>query len=552
MGRMKSSTVPRVGVVISQFDIPLGASFDLERLSRRIKSNKAVRDLVLLPYPSLKSQIASIANRFNRRRIERVIVVGCSERLYGKLFREAFGSIGIFPNFVEFVEITSTSGKKPDENLRAATRAIEMAIASVGAARLPRAVSSKVRPKVCVIGGGIAGISSALALARRGIAITLIERNAKLGGRLNDLNRIFPTYRPAAELLENQLKSLEEQRVEVRTGVEPISLKGSVGDYVLSLSDGSQVECGAIVVATGASLLVPTGLFGYGERSDVITQIELEAKLLRGQKPGSRIVMIQCVGSRNDERMYCSRICCTASIKNTIVIKEMFPDVDVTILSRGIAEYAADLDRARQMGVELIRYSPERPPKIDGNFVEVFDQISEMEAHIQFDTIVLAVPMIPSDSNIRLAKMLRIPVDQYGFLIEPNLRTRPEEFAPRGIFLAGTCHWPSTIGEAVVQGYGAAARAFDLIKLGTVSRQVDPAQIDQNLCRGCRRCYESCVHGAIEMRVANDGLPTAEVLEIQCVGCGVCVSICPSGAISLGDNHPRRLKEVLQALEVGK
>ncbi len=541
-------TMPKIGVIISQFDARLEDCLDLAELSRRIKSNRLVKDVVIQPYPSSRTEIPTIVSRFIRKRIERIVIVGCTERLYGKLFREAFAPRGIPSSFIEFTDITPIFTESANRNLRNALGLIEISIAKVATAQIPRTVSSKIKRKAVVIGGGIAGISSAVALAKAGVPVTLIEQSERVGGRLNYLNRVYPTYRPASELLNSQVNSLKANGVEVRTRVEPVSLRGSVGDYSISISNGEEIECGVIVVATGASLFVPNGLYGYGDRKEVITQLQLEAMLAGGEKPGSKIVMIQCVGSRNDERPYCSRICCTASIKNTIVIKEMFPDVRVTILSRGIAEYAADLDRARAMGVELIRYSPDRPPRIEGGVIEVFDQISEMETHIQFDTVVLAVPMIASSSNAKLAKILRIPTDQYGFLVEPNPRLRPEDSVHRGIFVAGSCHWPSTIGEAVVQGYGAAARALALMKLGEITRQVNSAHVDERLCRGCLRCYESCVHGAIEVETGDDGLPLARVLEVQCVGCGVCVLVCPSGAMALDDNSPSRFGRILEAL----
>ncbi|HEC83084.1 MAG TPA: FAD-dependent oxidoreductase, partial [Firmicutes bacterium] len=391
----KPKDLARVGVIVSQFEDDLSKVFDLGTLVRRIRRKVHVADVIVQPYPSTRRQIPGIARRFSEKGISRVVVIGCSERLYGKLFRDILADFNVARTMVEFADILTTRapGKGRKADIDTALGVIDLAIARALTAVEPETISVDIAPSAVVIGGGIAGIAAAVGLASRGVEVKLVERNNRLGGRLNDLNQVFPTYAPAARFLEEQVAGLKQSGVEVLTGVEPVGLKGNVGSYRLELSNGSTLECGVIIVATGADLLTPTGLFGYGETPNVITQLELEGRLLRNEDLGSNIVMIQCVGSRNEERPYCSRICCTASIKNTITIKERFPNARITVLSRGIAEYAGDLDRAREMGVEIIRYSPARPPVVRESFVEVFDEISEMEAHIPFDLVVLAVPM---------------------------------------------------------------------------------------------------------------------------------------------------------------
>jgi heterodisulfide reductase subunit A len=268
----------------------------------------------------------------------------------------------------------------------------------------------------------------------------------------------------------------------------------------------------------------------------------------KGERPGDNIVMIQCAGSRIPERPYCSRICCTASIKNTVLMMEKYPDTKVTILSRGFAEYAGDLDRAREMGVEIIRYSHESPPVVGEGSVEVYDEISEREVSIPADRVVLAAPLVPSDSTRKLAEVLRLPTDEYGFIIEPEPKLRPGEYVPRGIYVAGSAHWPATITDSVVQGYSAASRAFDLINEGKVRKRAFVTRFAEDLCRGCGRCAEECMHGAIEIITGDDGLKQANHLPIQCTGCGVCVSVCPSGAFSLGFITSRQIGSIIEAI----
>jgi heterodisulfide reductase subunit A len=481
-----------------------------------------------------------------------VVVAGCSERLYGKMFRDILSAAGIDPSSVEFADIYGQCVLAHRKSKKKATACSEdligLAVSRVREAEAMEKIEVEVKPSCVVIGGGVAGMSAATALKARGVDVWLVEKNEAPGGLLNRLNAVFPAYVEAKEFVDTQRKGLEEAGVEMITGAEPVRMSGHVGDYRLELSDGRELEAGTIIVATGAEVLEPEGVFGYGSVENVITQIQLEKMLLEGEDPGSDIVMIQCAGSRNNERPYCSRVCCTASIKNTILIKEKHPSANITILSRGFAEYAGDLDRAREMGVEIIRYSLERPPVVEAGQVTVYDEISDIEVRLPFEHVVLAAPLVASQSTRDLAGILRVPTDEYGFVLEAHLKVRPEEYAPRGIFVAGSAHWPATITEAVLQGYGAASRAHELISAGKVVRTSHVSHVDEAFCRGCGRCFEECRHGAIEFLDADDGMKCARVMAIQCTGCGVCVSVCPSGAISLGGVSPRQTDVTIESV----
>ncbi len=541
----------KVAVIFSQCEHPLSEGLDMETLLSGLKRHRDIGYLKVQPFPCSRRGIAAIASEIAKKGLTRVVVAGGSERLYGKLYRDSLGEVDIDPGLVEFANIAEHCVMAHKGKRSAATACADVLIRSalgrvLGAAAKEK-VAVDVKPACAVIGGGIAGISAAAALSVRGVEVFLVDKQAHLGGLLNKLNAVFPSYRRARELIDEQVEHLRDAGIHIRTGVEPVAVKGHVGDYRIDLSDATTLEVGTIIVATGASLLVPTGLFGYGVKKGVITQLDLEAMLLKGEKPGANIVMIQCAGSRNEERPYCSRICCTASIKNTILIKERFPAAKITILSRGFAEYAGDLDRAREMGVDIIRYSLERPPVVRDGTVEVYDEISDMESHIPFDRVVLAVPMVASETSRAMAGILKMPVDQFGFLVEPRLKVRPEEYAPRGIFVAGCAHWPSSMTEAILQGYGAASRAFDLIDAGRIERLTYVSHVDKDLCRGCGRCEEVCQHGAIDISVLEDGMKQAEVVAIHCTGCGVCTAVCPSGAISLADMSPEQVEAAFGA-----
>ena len=541
-----------VAVILSSSEQELSRLFDLAALTRHLKANARVGLIRTEPYPASRDEIDAAGAEVEAKGLKRVVVAGVSERLFGKLYRDRFARFGIEPSLVVFADILGQGAASKRGARKAATAAaislVDIALARVISTGPVTHVEAEIRPVCIVFGAGVAGISAATALTSRGMKVIVLEKEKAIGGLLNRLNIVFPSYMPSAEFLASQVSHLEGETTEVLTGVEPVSVRGHVGDYRVELSSGETIEGGTLIIATGADLFEPDGMFNYGSDERVMTQVAFENVMKQGENPGSNVIMIQCVGSRNEERPYCSRICCTASIKNAILIKQRFPSSGVTILSRGFAGYAGDLDRAREPGVEIIRYSLDKMPLVGDGVVEVYDQISEMDVHVPFDRVVLAVPMLPTDSNRVLAEMLKIPTDKFGFLVEPRLKVRPEEYAPRGIFIAGSAHWPATITESIVQGYGAASRAFDLMREGKVSRSGLVAEVTQGFCRGCGRCEEACEHAAVQLSESDDGMKTAEVVPIQCVGCGVCVGVCPCGAITLGEMSPQQIDMTVEAV----
>ncbi|MGD9141795.1 MAG: FAD-dependent oxidoreductase [bacterium] len=536
-------------VAVALIDSGAMAPADLDRMARALKADPRV-EFVAGPYRGLnKKSLEKLGDILSRRGVKRVLVAGASDRLFGRLIREALEPRGVDPSLVAIIDFDQAEGARTGRSrAERLLKLISASAASLAIASPIETLKAAIRPSSLVIGGGVAGIAAAAALARRGVKVTLVEKEKDLGGLIRHLNAVFPAYVPPSDFIRARLDELGGGQVEIIKGAEPVSMSGHVGDYEVKLSSGKTVEAGTIIVATGGALHEPHGLFGYGDFEHVITQMQLETIMKSGERPGENVVMIQCAGSRIPERPYCSRICCTASIKNTVLMKQKFPEINVTILSRGFAEYAGDLDRAREMGVEIIRYSTERPPVVGGESVEVYDEISDREEVISADRVVLAVPFVPSESTREVARVLRLPTDTYGFIIEPEPKLRPGEFVPRGIYVAGAAHWPATITDSVVQGYSAASRAFDLISQGTVSKLAFVSRLEESLCRGCGRCADACMHGAIELVEAEDGLKQAVHLPIQCTGCGVCVSVCPSGAFSLGYISSRQIGSIIEAI----
>jgi heterodisulfide reductase subunit A len=394
-----------------------------------------------------------------------------------------------------------------------------------------------VERRAVVIGGGATGMTAAHALAARDIPAVLIEKEDKLGGLLNSVNLLYPGYCDASKYAEELSNTLAaDSRVEVLAKTSVTAVSGHAGAYTLTVETAGkprELSAGCVVVATGANVLTPEGLFGYGANPNVVTQLEFEAMLRKGLGDVKSIVMIQCAGSRNAERPYCSRVCCTATVKNTVTVIESVPDAAITVLSRGFAEYVGDLDRARDSGVTFLRYDLERPPSVGPETVDVFDMISSAEKSIPYDLVVLATPLVARDETAELARLLNLPADDHGFVAEPHTKLRPAAYAPGGVFVAGSAHWPATVTECLSQAHGAAARAAALLERGTIEREPLVAVVDELTCRGCERCVEACAHGAPALMDSDDGMKTSSIDTIRCVGCGVCVAVCPSSAITL-------------------
>ena len=490
-----------------------------------------------------------------REEIERegltaVVVAGCSPRTHGNLLRSAAAVAGVDQNCVFIVNLREHCARvhagAPRRATRKALRLVRVGIAGARRARPREPVRGDVERSAVVIGGGVAGMTAARALAGRRIGVTLIEGSAQLGGLLRHVNSLYPAYCDARAYvgeLEEQLRG--QPSVEVLTESRVTGVSGHVGSYRLTVEvEGRprEVVAGCVVLATGADVLAPEGLFGYGSNPRVVTQLEFEEMLRKGLDDVRRLVFIQCAGSRTADRPYCSRVCCTAAVKNTMTVVESVDEAEITVLSRGFAHYVGDLDRAREAGVKFLRYDPERPPVVGDEVIEAEEVISSTRVSIPYDLAVLATPLVPRKETAALAELLRIPVDDCGFVAEPHVKLRPGSFAPSGVFVAGSVHWPATVTECLSQAHSAAARAGALIEGGSIEREPLVAHVDELVCRGCERCIEACAHGAPAVEVGEDGIKVSRIDDMLCVGCGVCMSTCPSSAIELSHVTSGQLK----------
>jgi len=548
-------TTGRVGIFLCECGEEIAHVVDLTKLSARIEGADGSVTVHIARYWCSGAGRRLLADKIEKEGLDAVVVAGCSERVLGPLMRDAAVRAGVNRNRTVLANLREHCANV-HVGKRAAATAKALRLVRAGVEKALRAeklepIMSDVSRSAAVIGGGISGLTVARSLAARGIPVKLIERDAELGGTLRHINRLFPSYCNSAEYVGKVADEASgDPNVEVWTSSRVTSVAGHAGDYRLTVeSAGSTRELcvGCVVLATGADVLVPHGLFEYGDNTKVVTQLEFEAMLREGLGTVKRIVMIQCVGSRNEERPYCSRVCCTATVKNTIAVLEQVPNAEITVLTRGFAQYVGDLDRARSAGVTFLRYDPERPPEVGAETVEVFDVISSEEITIPFDLVVLATPLVAHDETVELAGMLGVPSDRHGFIAEPHTKLRPGMFAPGGVFVVGSAHWPATVTECQSQAYSATARAVELLGRDVIEREPVVAVVDELTCRGCGECAEACAHDAVVMRDSDDGMKTASVDTVLCVGCGVCTQVCPSSAVTLRHLTPGQLLAMVGA-----
>ena len=277
----------------------------------------------------------------------------------------------------------------------------------------------------------------------------------------------------------------------------------------------------------------------YGKDERILTQHQLEERLGKGDVDAKTVTMIQCVGARNEECPNCARICCASAVKNALKIKELSRETDVYILYKDVRTYGFLEDYYREAaskGVIFIRYDDENKPEVsqeDGTLkVTVTDPILNTEFQIQPELLVLSVATIPNPDNKRIAQLLKVPLTKDGFFLEAHMKLRPIDFATDGVFLCGMAHSPKLIDESISQACGAAARAITILSKPKLEMEGAIANVNEDLCGGCRICESVCAYSAIEMKEV-EGKLRSSVNEALCKGCGVCGSSCPTGAISM-------------------
>jgi heterodisulfide reductase subunit A2 len=549
----------RIGVFLCHCGSNIAGYLNMEELAEFAEKLPHVAFVQRNLYTCSEGGINEIKKAITEQNLNRVVVASCTPRTHEPLFRSSCGEAGLNPYLFEMVNIRDQCSwvhmKEPEDGTTKAEDLIRMGVAKAALLEPQEVIMSEVEVRALVIGGGISGMTAALALANRGYEVVLVEKEAALGGMLNRLNRLGPTMTPAREFAEEKVGAVTgHPNVTVFTGARVLEAQGFIGKYAVDIETESgvkKIDIGVIIVATGARPFVPEGLYGYdGKR--VVTQLEMEMLLKEGLSPDiQNVVMIQCVGSRNEERPYCSRICCQTAVKNAMLIREQNPDAKVTILYRDMQMYGVENEEmfrdSKARGVRYMNYDPGKPPEVEPDKVRVYHALLGRDMKLPADLVVLSTPLVAQEDAEEISRLLRVPADENGFFLEGHVKLKPLDFATDGVFLCGSARFPANIREAVAQGLGAASRAsIPLSKGSVVVEPIISVLADEDACRGCGLCVALCPYGALEIQKTEKGRKV-HVIDVACKGCGVCAATCYQHALSINSFTDQQIRSQLEA-----
>ncbi len=534
---------PRVGVFVCNCGINIGGVVDVPAVQKYAATLPYVVFSDENLFTCSQDTQGKIKDAIEEHKLNRVVVASCSPRTHEPLFQETIREAGLNKYLFEMANIRDQNSwvhqQEPDKATEKAKDLVRMAVAKVTFAEPLHQVDLPLNKSALVIGGGVAGMNSALNLADAGYPVHLVEKTDTLGG---NAHLVLNSWK--GELIQPYLDELTarvegHKQITLHMNSEVTRAQGIVGNFISTiegLGKSLDVEHGVAVLATGGRELKP-GMYLHGEHDAVLTSLEFDAELKGNPdlaKDLDTVVFIQCVGSRIPERPYCSRLCCTHSVESAVRVKESNPKAQVFVLYRDVRTYGVREDlykRARELGVLFLRHDLDSLPEVTANggqvTVRARDHVLGRDIAINADKLILAAAILPNDVK-QLSEVFKTPLNAEGFFLEAHMKLRPVDFASEGLYLAGLAHYPKPMDEAITQASAATGRAMtvlakNLIRVGGVVAQVDPQK-----CSVCLTCVRTCPYGVPRIQ---DGAAHIEVAS--CFGCGACVAECPGKAITL-------------------
>jgi heterodisulfide reductase subunit A len=554
-----SDLEPRIGVFVCHCGINIGGVVDVPAVVEYAKSLPNVAYSENNLYTCSQDTNEKIKDKIKEHSLNRIIVASCTPRTHQPLFQNTLREAGLNVYLFEMANIRDQCSwvhmKEPELATEKAKDLVRMAVAKSRLLQPLTRIALDVHQSGLVIGGGISGMNAALELAKQGFSAYLIEREKELGGLVKNVH-----YGLKGEDVQEYLNDLiakvtSNDKIQIFTESEVKEVGGFIGNYSTTIANSNsgeetKLEHGIIIVATGGGEL-KTDEYLLGKNDGVITQLEFDRKMFNNEiKNPKTIVMIQCVGSREKNRPYCSRVCCTEAIKNARKIKELNPDVNVFILFRDMRTYGFRelfYEQAAREGIIFIRFADDKKPIVtetDGKLeVRIQDDFLNKTVVINPDWLVLSVATVPNPDNEELGQLLKVPLSRDKFFLEAHMKLRPVEFATDGIFLCGLAHSPKYINECVSQGNAAVSRACTILSKAQIEAEGIVSFIDTDKCTGCGTCIVLCPFSALE----KDENDKAKVTEVLCKGCGTCASSCPEKAASLRNYTDEQLIAQLSA-----
>ncbi len=534
---------PRIGVFVCNCGVNISGVVDVNAVEEYSRGLPGVVFAGQNLFTCSQDAQDAMKDVIREQKLNRVVVAACTPKTHEPIFMDTLQSVGVNKYLFEMANIRNQDSwchSDPKVATAKARDLVRMAVARAGTLRPLHEKRIPVIPRGLVIGGGVAGMNAALGLADQGFEVVLVEKEAELGGLAKRLTKTIEGVKIGPYVRELAKKVTDHPKIDVRTQAIIVGFSGFKGNFKTELMAGPDmekqvVEHGAVIVATGGGEYKPTEYL-YGQDDRVLTQLELGDYLEdKGAGDLNQVVMIQCVGSRNEAFPNCSRICCQNAVKNALHIKELNPDADVFILYRDMRTYGLLEDyytEARRRGVLFFRYTPDNPPEVEktdaGIAVTFTDHVLGRKLRVNADLLTLSAGLRPNDTE-ELANIMKLGRNTDGFFLEAHVKLRPVDMATEGVFLCGTAHAPKLISEAIPQAQAAASRATTFLSQPELTLSAVTATVRQELCASCLVCVRSCPYGV--PRINEEGV--SEIDPALCHGCGVCAGECPAKAIEL-------------------
>ena len=547
-----SQEEPRVGVFVCHCGANIGRVVDVPAVVAYASGLENVVHAQESLFACSTDNAQQISDQIREKGLNRVVVAACTPRTHEPLFRDTCREGGINQYFYEMANIREhcswVHSKDPENATQKAKEIVRMSVARTSLLEPLKDYELPVNKTALVVGGGLAGMTSALSMAKQGFQVQLLEKDKTLGGVARRIHTTLEGLDVQALLKDTIKKVYRHPLIQVSHDATITNVMGYVGNFVTTVkSEGrvKDIEHGAAILATGAVEYKPTEYL-YGENHNVLTQLELEGLLAKEDEAlmnAESLVMIQCVGCRNEDRNYCSRICCSHAVKNASHLKELNPEMEIYILFRDMRTYGYREDYYREAsdkGVNFIRWGSDDKPRVEAAKeggkstlrVTVPDSILGQRLELDADVLTLSAATIPSEESMEAARLFKVAMNPDGFFQEAHVKLRPVDFAVEGVFLCGIAHYPKHITETISQAYGAAGRAITILSKDSVTASGSICEVDESACESCGACISVCDYGAIEFYETEKG-KKAMVNPILCKGDGLCNTVCPARAISL-------------------